>query len=310
MTEGGKSVALLWNVSSGWTNSKETLQTIRTILVSDGSTLNITELKEGMDISQSVEAAVRAGADVVVAAGGDGTVNAVASTLLYKPTAFGIIPAGTLNHLARDLNLPIDEEKAALALTSAGIISIDAATVNGRAFVNNSVLGFFPYYRHLRERLERRWFGSSKIGRFAAVVAGLAAALWRLPRLTVGYSINGQKRTLRTPFVLVGNNEHRMEGLALGERTFLDRGLLWIYVMRPHTRWQLLMRVIGVLLGRLPRESLFEIFSAPRITIESNRRQLGVGVDGEVVDLKTPLRYESLPRALRVLAPVNHDVSS
>ncbi len=188
MTEAGNTVALLWNVSSGWTSSEETLETIRSILVSHGSTLDVTELKEGMDIGECVEAAIRAGAELVVAAGGDGTVNAVASALLYRPVALGIIPAGTLNHLARDLNLPIDEQKAAVALTSARVVSIDAATVNGRTFVNNSVLGFFPYYRHLRERLERRWFGSSKLGRFAAVVAGLCAALWRLPRLTVRYS--------------------------------------------------------------------------------------------------------------------------
>lgn len=110
--------------------------------------------------------------------------------------------------------------------------------------------------------------------------------------------------------MLVGNNEHRMQGWALGERAILDGGLLWIYVMRPHTRWQLLVRVIGVLLGRAPRESLFEIFSAPRVVIESSRRQLGVGVDGGLVLLNTSLCYESLPRALRVLAPADSAFSS
>jgi diacylglycerol kinase family enzyme len=298
-----QSIALLWNASSGWADSKARREAIRSILASNGSIVDVNQVEEGMNIGQAVEALVASGTDVLVVAGGDGTINAAASALLRRPTALGIIPTGTLNHLARDLNLPIDEEKAARAMLSGSVTPIDAASVNGRVFVNNSVLGFFPHYRHLRNQLERRGFGSSGIGRFFAVVVGLAVALWRLPRLTVSYTLDGRQRTLRTPFVLVGNNEHRMQGLALGERRVLNSGMLWVYVMRPHNRWQLLIRVIGVLLGHAPRESLFEIFSAARVTIECKRRELGVGVDGEVVRLKTPLVYESLPEALRVLAP-------
>jgi len=302
-TDQERSITLLWNASSGWTDSEVKRESVRSILSSHGATVNVVDVKEGMDIGATVEGLVASGTPVIVAAGGDGTVNAVASALLNRPTALGIIPTGTLNHLARDLNVPIDEEKAAVALSSASTASIDAATVNGRVFVNNSVLGFFPHYRGVREKLERCCFGTSRPGRFLAVVVGLAVSLWRLPRLTVTYTVEGRKRSLRTPFVLVGNNEHRMQGFALGERSVLDSGLLWVYVMRPHTRWQLLRRVLGVLLGRTPRESLFEVVSAPHFTIESRRRYLGVGIDGEVAKLRTPLRNQSLPGALRVLAP-------
>jgi len=298
-----ESTALVWNSSSGWADSQAKAEAIRAILSSRGSAVDVIEVKEGLDIVTAVKRALDAGTATVIAAGGDGTVNAVASALLYRRASLGIIPAGTLNHLARDLKLPLDEEEAARGLVAASETSIDAAMVNGHVFVNNSVLGFFPYYRGIREKLERCCLGSSKPGRFVAVLLGLCVALWRLPRLTVSYDVNGTQRSLRTPFVLVGNNEHRMQGWALGARTVLNSGCLWIYVMRPHTRWQLLTRVIRVLLGRMPRESLFEVFSGERITIESTRRRLGVGVDGEVVELNTPLRYESLPGALRVLIP-------
>src|SRR3954451_19734709 len=196
-TEQERSITLLWNASSGWTDSEAKRESIRSILTSQGATVNAVDVREGMDISAAVEELVASGTPVIVAAGGDGTVNAVASALIHRPTALGIIPAGTLNHLARDLNLPIDEEKAALALASASTTSIDAATVNGRVFVNNSVLGFFPHYRGVREKLERCCLGSSRLGRFLAVVVGLAASLWRLPRLTVAYTADGRKRSLR-----------------------------------------------------------------------------------------------------------------
>jgi len=311
MTTGERpSMTLLWNASSGWMDSEGKRESIRSILASNGSLVRVTQVEEGMDIREAIKAVVQAGTDVVIAAGGDGTVNATASALLYRDTALGIIPAGTLNHLARDLKLPLDEVDAARALASASVISIDAAAVNGCVFVNNSVLGFFPHYRQVRENLERNYLGSSKAGRFLAVILGLAITLWKLPRLTVSYVLDGRKGTLRTPFVLVGNNEHRMQGLALGERAVLNSGLLWVYVMRPHTRWELFKRVIGVLLRRTPRESLFDVFSSSQVTVECKARELGVGVDGEVVKLKTPLRFESMPGALRVLAPKTADASS
>ncbi len=297
------SIELLWNTSSGWMDSEAKRERICSILASNGSEVHVTQLEHGADIGKTIKSIVDGGANAVIAAGGDGTVNATASALLHRDIALGIIPAGTLNHLARDLNLPLDEVEAARALASAPVISIDAAAVNGHVFVNNSVLGFFPHYRKLREKLEERWLGSSKAGRFLAVVLGLGVTLWRLPRLTVSYTANGRKRTLRTPFVLVGNNEHRMHGFALGTREVLTSGLLWVYVMRPYTRWELFKRLTGVLLRRVPRESLFEIFPAAHVTVECKLHKLGVGVDGEVVDLTTPLHYESLPSALRVLAP-------
>lgn len=303
------SFTLLWNASSGWMNSEGKRESIRSILASNGSTVRVTQVEEGMDVGETVRAIVEAGTDAVIVAGGDGTVNATACALLNRDTPLGIIPAGILNHLARDLNLPLDEVEAARALVSAPIVSIDAAAVNGFVFVNNSVLGFFPHYRRLRETLEKCYFGSSKAGRFLAVLLGLGITLWKLPRLTASYEVNGRKRTFRTPFALVGNNEHRMHGFALGERTALTTGLLWVYVMRPHTRWELFKRTIGVLFRRIPRESLFEIFSTTKLTIECKARELGVGVDGEVVNLATPLRYESIPGALRVLAPRTADSS-
>ena len=191
-----------------------------------------------MNIQEESKAIVASGADVLIAAGGDGTINAAASALVHQRTALGVIPAGTLNHFARDLEIPLDPEEAAQVLVGGRIIQVDAAAVNGRVFINNSVLGLFPKYRVAREAWERHGFGSTRVGRFIATVAAVLKVFWRLPHLIVSLDVEGQRRTLRTPFVLVGNNEHRMEGLALGKRTRLDAGALWVYVMRPCSRWQ------------------------------------------------------------------------
>ncbi len=301
-----QSIALLWNRSSGWSDSDKVRQKLESILSTGGARVDVKQVERGMNIQEQSNAIVASGADVLIAAGGDGTINAAASALIGQRTALGVIPAGTLNHFARDLEIPLGPEEAAQVVLGGRIIQVDAAAVNGRVFINNSVLGLFPNYRVAREAWERHGFGSTRVGRFIATIAAVLKVFWRVPHLTVSFDVEGRRRTLRTPFVLVGNNEHRMEGLALGTRTRLDAGALWIYVMRPCSRWKLLRMIVGLVAGRAPREDIFEIFCASNLTIDSKRHRIGVGIDGEMVRMHTPLHYECLPGALQVVVPASY----
>ncbi|MBV8068381.1 MAG: NAD(+)/NADH kinase [Acidobacteriaceae bacterium] len=301
-----QSLALLWNRSSGWSDSDQVRQKLESILSTGGARVFVKEVKRGKNIQAESSAIVAQGADVLIAAGGDGTINAAASALIHQQTALGVIPAGTLNHFARDLEIPLDAEEAAQVVVGGRVIRVDAAAVNSRVFINNSVLGLFPNYRVARAAWERHGFGSTRVGRFIATIGAILKVFWRLPHLTVSLDVEGRRRTLRTPFVLVGNNEHRMEGLALGKRTRLDGGALWVYVMRPCSRWQLLRMIVNLITRRAVRGDIFEIFRASHLTIDSKRRRIGVGIDGEMVRMHAPLHYECLPGALRVVAPASY----
>jgi diacylglycerol kinase family enzyme len=94
------------------------------------------------------EAAARAVADptcaVVVAGGGDGTVNAVAGVLAGTEKPLGVLPLGTLNHFAKDLGIPHEVERAVQLLGTGAPRRVDVAEVNGRVFVNNSSIGVYP----------------------------------------------------------------------------------------------------------------------------------------------------------------------
>lgn len=303
-----RSLAILWNRASGWgdshsSDSDQVCAQVASLLASDGSSVAVQQIERGFDIREESKTIAAGGADVLIAAGGDGTINAVASALIHQQTALGVIPAGTLNHFARDLGIPLDPQAAAGAILHGRVIQVDAAAVNDRIFINNAVLGLFPNYRTAREAWDRHGFGGSRVGRFIGTVAAWWTVFWRLPHLQVSFHAEGRERRLRTPFILVGNNEHQMTGLSLGKRTRLDSGLLWVYAMRPCSRWQLLRLMVKVLLGHTPRESLFHVFSASRLTIDCKRRRVGVGVDGEMVRMMAPLHFQSLPGALRVLAP-------
>src|SRR5438270_9553459 len=130
-----RSLAVLWNRSSGWSDSDRVRALVESALSSDGSSVDIRQVEHGMNIVEESKAIAAGGADVLVAAGGDGTINAAASALIRQPTALGVIPAGTLNHFARDLGIPLDPEEAAHAMREGRIIQVDAAAVQDRVLL-------------------------------------------------------------------------------------------------------------------------------------------------------------------------------
>ena len=80
----------------------------------------------------------------VVAAGGDGTINAVAAAIVDADKALGVLPFGTMNHFAKDLNIPLDFDGAIETIVAGHVTRVDVGDVNGRIFVNNSSLGLYP----------------------------------------------------------------------------------------------------------------------------------------------------------------------
>ncbi len=111
-------------------------------------------LRTGGDDLREAAAKAAVDFDVVAAMGGDGTVNAVAGALAGTPTPLLVLPAGTLNHFARDLGLPLDPAEAALLVRDGVRREVDVGEVNGHVFVNNSSIGAYPLTVALRERLQ------------------------------------------------------------------------------------------------------------------------------------------------------------
>ena len=245
------------------------------------------------------EALREPGLDLVAMGGGDGTMNAGASALAGTGRPMGVLPLGTLNHFARDLGIPQDVEGAVRTMVEGRVREVDVGEVNGQVFVNNSSIGAYPAAVRERERLR----ATDGHGKWPAMMRAALSTLHRYPLVTVTLRMmNGEVR-ITTPVVFVGNNRYDTGLFRLGARQELDRGLLWLYVLRDTGRFTLLRLGMRALLGRLRQSRDFEALGLPELMVDDRRSEIPVAVDGELLQLSTPVRYRIRPRDLHVMVP-------
>ena len=178
------------------------------------------------------------------------------------------------------------------------VIHVDVGEVNGRIFLNNSSIGFYPQIVQEREREQRQGYGKWRAAAHAAV-----RVLHRSRTLHVALSDDHDRRqSYDTPFVFVGNNRYTLAGLQIGTRAALDGGKLWLCAAPHAGRFKLLTLALKGLLG-LVHDIDLAAFEIAETEVRLRQRRVIVATDGEVCEMQTPLRYRTRPGALRVVVP-------
>lgn len=241
---------------------------------------------------------IATGTRLVVAAGGDGTINAVASAVIGSPAVLGVLPVGTLNHFARDLGVPSDLDLAVQVLASGRVRGVDAGEVNGRIFVNNCSIGLYPSLVIRRER-QRQRLGR---GKWLAMLLALLSLFKRYALVRVTLESGGRFQRCASPLVFVGNNQYETDLLNIGRRQSLSGGELSVYLVNAPTRLRLLRLVFRALFGKLATVRDFQSMNVTSLTIESRKRRLRMAMDGEVIRLHPPLMFRIRSGELRVMS--------
>lgn len=263
-----------------------------------GVEVEIAVAQNGEEIAAFARLAARDPSQLVIAAGGDGTVNAVAAELIGSAKQLAVLPLGTLNHFAKDLGIPLDLEGAAQVAMEGRPAAVDVASVNGRIFLNNSSLGLYP--RLVEEREEQQELGRNK---WLAWLPALWRTLRQYPVLKVRLDAERRALVRRAPIVFVGNNRYELEGWGLGSRACLDGGMLHVSILGHEGPWGLARLLACAMVGQLERVKEFDTLCSETLWVETRRKRLSVALDGEVLSLPTPLRYRIHPRALTVMIP-------
>lgn len=292
---------LLLNDASGAAVGKESqglLEHLRTVF-SDAGWSTKAELVAPDRLDQAFgEVAQHQDCDVVIAAGGDGTVLAAANALIGSDIALGIIPLGTFNQTARELGLPTDPWQAALSLTRAAPERMDCARVNGRLFLSTCLIGLPPRVTRGRQSLR----GKPLDQRLAGYFQLLSRASTSSEKMTLSIDVGGSAQPMEALSVAISNNPFSESGLFL-KRSTLKGGLLGVYISTHDTGAGMFAAFLGASLGSSGWDPEFERLTAKRLVINAPAETLLVSIDGEIAELETPLRFEILPQALCVLKP-------
>ncbi|HEX9156658.1 MAG TPA: diacylglycerol kinase family protein, partial [Syntrophales bacterium] len=256
-------------------------------------------IAKGPEVRETTRRLVSSGADRIVAAGGDGTISAVAGVLAGKDIPLGILPLGTFNHFARDNGIPFDLPAAIRTATEGQARAVDVGEVNGHVFINSSSVGIYPAAVKRRDDYINR----VRVRKWVAMALGVASVFHRFSPFTVKLETETVKIERITPFVFVGNNAYSFDLLKLLRRFTLTGGQLSLYTAHWDGRWSILRLALMAILGLLRQEKDFEMYAAEEVRLETRRTRVRVAADGEIFHMSTPLHFRIRPGDLKVIVP-------
>lgn len=295
---------IVLNTASGRDNAPVEQARIRAVLDQAGRSYTLMPAGSGAELMRLARQAVtlaREQGGVVVAAGGDGTLNAVAREVLGAGVLFGVLPQGTFNYFGRDYGISQDTQTAVQSLLDARVQTVQVGLLNGQMFLVNASLGLYPTLLEDREAYKQR-YGRS---RWVALWSSLVTLARAHRRFAVQLEHEGRQQILRTSTILVGNNALQLEQVGIAEVSELSRRQLVAIVAKPAGAWSLYGLLLRGMLSRLGEADQVLSFGTRHLLLRfgRRRRRIKVAMDGEVSWLQAPLEFKVAEQGLPLLVP-------
>jgi undecaprenyl-diphosphatase len=281
----GEGVRMVVNPDSGPMLSPDPTPILREALPE----AELIELTEDLDLDEVLR---RPGAEVLGAAGGDGTINCVAAIAADLGLPMLAAPAGTFNHLCADARID-SVEQAIEAVKHGEAIQVDVGRIDGHIFMNTATLGLYVELVDVRERFEKR------IGKFPALLVALVLVLGRGEPMDL--EIDGRHR--RIWLLFAGNGTYHPRGMLPVGRPRLDDGLLDVRLIDGSVPWARTRLVGALLVGRLSRTKAYEERPTESISICSRAGSLRVAIDGETCDVGDSFDIKKQSLGLSLFSP-------
>lgn len=297
---------IVLNTGSGSHGEGEPEATIRQVLTEAGRRFHLRPVVKGAPLAPIIQQAVRdaqAEGGVVVAAGGDGTINAVAAATLGSGCPFGVLPQGTFNYFGRAHHIPEDTAEATRLLLSGTAWPVQVGLINDRVFLVNASLGLYPQLLEDREAYKAQ-FGRSRL---VALGSALVTLLREHRQLKLRIDHASGTRVMRTPTLFVGNNPLQLQQIGLPEATQIEHGQLAAVVLKPVSTLAMFGLLARGALGQLGEADDVLSFAFDQITVSPalpyGKRRIKVATDGEIGWAKAPLNFRVSPKPLYLLKP-------
>ncbi|OTG65474.1 diacylglycerol/lipid kinase family protein [Acinetobacter silvestris] len=299
-------LSMVYNEKSGFHTYKsaEIYEQLMNIWTAQGFDIQIFDIRSEANIEVLMQKILKRHQQyndqgVIVAAGGDGTLNAVASQLLHQTIPMGILPLGTFNYVARALNIPLDILDAAKVMGTGEPRSSHIATINDQIYLNNASLGLYPLFIKKREAYNRK-FGRLLLN---AYTSGLDVLIRDRKELKLEVEVDGKKYPVKTLLIFFGNNQLQLSEIKLRIAKCVENGQVAGVVIAKGDKLTLFKTLVQTIRGQLEKASDVYSFSADQVNVYSEKSKLTVAIDGEIVEMTPPLNIHVEKNALNIMVP-------
>lgn len=298
-----RKICVILNEQSGDHPDKQSRrQTLTELFEQNGLEAELIGLTPETPILETARKAAGNGCEIIVAAGGDGTIGAVAAAAHEAGVPMGVIPQGTFNYFARGLDIPEEPEGAVRILATGRLREISLGEVNGEVFLNNASLGIYPLILRTREGVYQRW-GRSRVAAYWSVVLALAG--FRKP-LRMKVEVDGKTTEIRTPLAFVANSAYQLDQFNLDGGEAIRNGDFVLFTSKGTSRWDLVRASLRLAMGKAQKGEEFGLVTGRDITLHTGRPRALVARDGEKELMETPIRFRRRPVPLRVMVPAEN----
>lgn len=235
--------------------------------------------------------------DIVVAVGGDGTVNEVGRGLIHSSTALGIIPTGSGNGLARFLQMPFKVNKALEVIREGAVKSIDVIKINEFFSLNVAGIGFDAYISH-------KFAGKKKRGPLAYMQL-ISKEFPKYKSENYSLDIDRHKIDVNAFLISFANSSQYGNNFHIAPGALIDDGLIDVCLIKDFPKYTAPALLISLVDQSIDKSKYDKIIKARDITIQHDKPLLG-HVDGEPVHLGKEAHIQILPLALKVIVPPVH----
>ena len=298
---------IVLNAGSGRSDTNEASDTIAAVLQAAGRSheiLRVDDPERLRQIATDAVAKAQSNDGIVVAAGGDGTLNAVAQLALDSGCKFGVIPQGTFNYFGRTHGISSDAAEAAHGLLTARVQPVQVGLVNGSVFLVNASLGLYPKSLEDREEQKER-HGRNRL---VAAWAGLVTIFRDYQPMLIKLEHEGRTHELRTLTLFVGNNRLQLEQMGIEESGAIEEGKLAAIVLAPVPTATLLRLVARGAMGKLGGARGIRHFAFTSITVRPSSRAVArvkIATDGEIKWMRTPIEFSVASKPLLLMRPID-----
>jgi len=294
---------IVFNGGSGQGVAHDTVALIESVLATSHRQYKLFKVSQGTSLAATAEWAVeqaRRENGIVVAAGGDGTLNAVCQALAGTNIPLGLVPLGTFNYSARNYGIPQDATLATRCLLDAHTEPVQAGFLNDRVFMVNASLGLYPQLLEDRETYKQN-LGRSRL---VAFVSALVTLMHAHRKLRIDLDVDGRPQRLTTTSMVVANNALQLEHIGVSQGEVLGSGRLVSIVVKPMGRLALYGLVLRGLLQRLGEAENLDSFVFGEMSVSRGRgRRIKVALDGEISWVQLPLQFKAVENAFTLLVP-------